>query len=153
LPELASNAVMGSFADAVLCAHVGVAGFVVLGQAAIIAGGLAGQTWVRNFRFRAAHLVLIVFIAVQTSLGQLCPLTELEQFLRQRAGQTAYSESFTQHWLQSLIFFDAPWWTFTALHSFAALVVVGSWLLLPPAWPPLWSKSWPRSWPRWVARS
>ena len=144
---------MGHFADAVLCAHAGVAGFVVLGQAAIIAGGLAGTQWVRNFQFRAAHLAMIVFIAVQTGLGQLCPLTELEQFLRQRAGQTSYSESFTQHWLQSVIFFDAPWWAFVALHSLAAMAVLGSWLLLPPAWPRSWSRSWSRLWHWRAARS
>lgn len=136
-----SSAAMGHFADAVLCVHVAIAAFVVFGQAAIIAGGLAGHRWVHHFQFRAAHLALIVFIAVQTGLGQLCPLTELEQFLRQRAGQTGYAESFTQHWLQPVIFFDAPWWTFAALHSLAAFVVLGSWLLLPPTWPRQVSRS------------
>ena len=132
---------MGHFADAVLCVHVAIAAFAVAGQAAIIAGGLAGQLWVRDFQFRAAHLALIVFIAVQTALGQLCPLTALEQFLRQRAGQTSYAETFTQHWLQPVIFFDAPWWTFAALHSLAAIVVLGSWLMFPPSWPRQVSRS------------
>ena len=118
------------FADLVLCLHIAVVAFVIFGQLAILGGGAAGLDWVRNFRFRAAHLALIVFIAAQTSLGQICPLTKLEYFLRLRAGQPVYAESFTQHWLTPLIFFDAPWWTFVALHSFVAVLVVGSWWLL-----------------------
>ena len=123
------------FADAVLCLHIAVVAFVVFGQLAILGGGATGLNWVRDFKFRAAHLGLIVFIAVQTSLGEICPLTKLETFLRLRAGEQGYTESFTQHWLAPLIFFDAPWWTFVALHSFVAVVVVGSWWVFPPTWP------------------
>lgn len=133
--DLLTTTQVRHFADAVLCLHIGVVAFVVFGQLAILAGGAAAQEWVRNFKFRAAHLALIVFIAVQTSLGQVCPLTKLEHFLRLRAGQQGYTESFTQHWLAPLIFFDAPWWTFVVLHSFVALVVVGSWRVFPPSGP------------------
>lgn len=121
-------------ADAVLLAHVAIAAFIVVGQLAIIVGGVAGMRAVRNLKFRLTHLALIFFVAAETWLGQLCPLTHLEQYLRLRAGQQTYSESFTQHWLAPLIFFDAPWWVFTAIHSLAALIVAGSWLLVPPDW-------------------
>ncbi len=120
-------------ADSVLCVHILIAVFIVLGQLAILAGGLVGAQSVRSFKFRFTHLMLIVFVAGQTWLGQLCPLTLLEQYLRQRAGQQIYTESFTQHWLAPLIFFDAPWWVFTALHSFGALIVISSWWIVPPA--------------------
>lgn len=129
-----TQAQWGLLADAVLGLHLGIAAFVVLGQLAIIAGGIIGSKAVRNLRFRLTHLALIVFIAAQTMLGQLCPLTHLEQYLRLRAGQNAYSESFTQHWLTPLLFFDAPWWVFTTLHSVTALVVIATWWLVPPDW-------------------
>jgi Protein of Unknown function (DUF2784) len=134
LLDIASPTWLLGCADLVLCIHVCIAAFVVVGQAAIFVGGFAGVQWVRDLKFRAVHLALIVFIAAQTLLGQICPLTKLEQALRVRAGEAAYAESFSQHWLQPLIFFDAPWWTFAALHGLAALIVLGSWLLFPPAW-------------------
>ena len=124
----------GYLADAVLCAHIAVVAFVVLGQVMIVAGGVAGTQWVRNLKFRLAHLLVIVFIAAQTLLGQLCPLTNLEHYFRVNAGQQTYAESFTQHWLTPLIFFDAPWWAFATLHSAAAILVIGSWWLVAPDW-------------------
>ena len=119
-------------ADALLCFHIGISAFIVLGQIAVIVGGVADIRAVRNFLFRAIHLSLILFVACETLLGRLCPLTQLEQYFRTNAGQTNYSESFTQHWLAPLLYFDAPQWAFTALHSLAALVVVGSWWLIRP---------------------
>ena len=130
-----SSAQWGFLADAVLCAHIAVVAFVVLGQVIIVAGGLAGIQWVRDMRFRLVHLLLISFIAVQTLLGQLCPLTNLEHYLRMQARQRTYSDSFTQHWLSHLIFIDAPWWMFVALHTAAAIIVVASWWLVAPVWP------------------
>lgn len=122
-------------ADALLCLHLGIAAFIVLGQLAIVVGGFFGNRAVRNFSFRLTHVLLILFVAGETLLGKRCPLTHLEQYLRLRAGQTGYSESFTQHWLAPLLYIDAPPWFFAALHGIAALVVVGSWWLVPPDWP------------------
>lgn len=126
-----------ALADAVLAAHIAVVAFVVLGQFAILGGGALGASWVRDLRLRLAHLALIIFIAVETWLGQVCPLTQLERSLRLRAGQASYSESFTQHWLSHLIYLDAPWWVFTALHTLAAVIVVASWIVIRPHAGPL----------------
>ncbi|HEY5802434.1 MAG TPA: DUF2784 domain-containing protein [Lysobacter sp.] len=119
-------------ADAILVLHVGIVAFVVLGAVAILIGGLSGWHWVRGFRWRLAHVLLMVFIASQAWLGALCPLTIWEQALRHHAGQTVYRESFIGHWLSKAIFFEAPWWAFVAAYSvFAALVVV-EWVLVRP---------------------
>lgn len=120
------------FADAILAVHVGIVGFVVLGTLAILAGGPLGWRWVRGRAFRISHLALMVFIALQAWLGRLCPLTGWEQALRQRAGQDAYAESFIQHWLSRLIFFDLPWWTFVAAYTLLALLLLACWRLWPP---------------------
>lgn len=119
-------------ADTILALHVGIVAFVVLGTLAILAGGPSGWRWVRSRSFRLTHLALMVFIALQAWLGRLCPLTEWEQSLRNRAGQETYGESFIQHWLSRLIFFEAPWWIFVAAYTaFAALVALCWW-----QWPP-----------------
>jgi len=122
----------GLLADAILAVHVGVVAFVVGGQLLILLGGPLGWRWVRAWWFRLLHLLLMAFIVVQTWLGELCPLTVWEQDLRRAAGQKGYSESFIEHWLSRLIFFEAPWWVFVAAYSgFFGLVVLSWW-----RWPP-----------------
>ncbi|MFC3550450.1 DUF2784 domain-containing protein [Lysobacter cavernae] len=119
-------------ADALLALHVGTVAFVVLGAVAILVGGWRRWRWVRGFRWRLVHLLLMAFIAVQAWLGALCPLTVWEQALRSRAGQAAYQTSFIEHWLSRLIFFEAPWWVFVAAYTgFAALVLL-AWFRVPP---------------------
>lgn len=127
-----SPALAAFLADAILALHVGIVAFVVLGQAAILIGAWRRWRWIRNFRFRIAHLALMVFIALQAWLGQLCPLTVWEQALRTHAGQTAYAESFIEHWLSRLIFFQAPWWAFVAAYSVFAALTVMCWFWIRP---------------------
>ncbi|WP_342316217.1 DUF2784 domain-containing protein [Lysobacter sp. FW306-1B-D06B] len=118
-------------ADAILVVHVGIVAFVILGAIAIFVGRTRWP-WVRGFRWRLTHVLLMVFIALQAWLGALCPLTVWEQALRRRAGQAAYGESFIEHWLSRLIFFDAPWWSFVAAYSAFAALVLLAWFVVPP---------------------
>lgn len=121
-----------TLADAILVLHVGIVAFVVLGMALVVVGGWRRWRWVHGFRWRLAHLLLMVFVVLQAWLGALCPLTVWEQALRRRAGQHVYDASFIEHWLSRLIFFEAPWWAFVAAYTgFAALVLV-AWVKVPP---------------------
>jgi len=130
IPLTPANA--ATLADALLILHVGIVAFVVLGTVLILVGGWRRWRWVRGFKWRLAHLLLMGFVVLQTWLGELCPLTVWEQALRRRAGQVVYDASFIEHWLSRLIFFEAPWWVFvTAYTGFAALVLV-SWFKVPP---------------------
>ena len=70
--------VFGLLADGVLVAHALFIAFVVFGQVLILLGLLLGWRWVRNFRFRIAHLAAIGIVVVQAWIGVLCPLTILE---------------------------------------------------------------------------
>ncbi|UNK48007.1 DUF2784 domain-containing protein [Lysobacter sp. S4-A87] len=130
-----SPATAALLADAILFAHVGIVAFVVLGAVAILIGGLCGWRWVRDFRWRLAHVLLMVFIAAQAWLGALCPLTIWEQALREHAGQAVYRESFIAHWLSRAIFFEAPWWAFVAAYSLFAAIVVLEWVFVRPRRP------------------
>ena len=116
------------FADAILITHFLVVSFVVIGFACIVIGRWAGWTWVFNPVFRWTHLTIMALIAVQALLGELCPLTTWENTLRQNAGATAYSESFIQHWLHRLLFFEAPLWVFATIYIAFAAVVLWVWL-------------------------
>lgn len=121
-----------TLANAILIAHVGVVAFIVLGAVAILVGGVRGWQWVRGFRWRLLHLLLIGFVALQAWLGELCPLTIWEQDLRRIGGGTVYEESFIEHWLSRLIFFEAPWWAFVSAYTAVAMLVLAAWFLVPP---------------------
>ncbi len=127
-----SPAVARWLADLVLVVHVGIVLFVVLGQLAIVLGGWRGWGWIRHFGLRVTHLALIAVVVLQAWLGRVCPLTIWEQSLRRQAGQASHGDSFVEHWLSPLIFFDAPWWVFVAAYSVFAAGVVLSWIWLPP---------------------
>jgi len=119
-------------ADLVLITHAGFIAFVVLGLVAILAGGVRGWRWVRNPWFRAAHLGGIVLVAVQAWLGVVCPLTTLEMFLREMAGDATYSGTFVAHWLHRVVFFEAPAWVFAVCYTAFGLAVVAGWMKFPP---------------------
>ena len=125
-------ALASALADAILVLHVGIVAFVVLGALAIPAGARLGWRWVRRFGWRLAHVLLMGVIALQAWLGALCPLTVWEQALRRRAGEAAYAESFIEHWLSRLIFFEAPWWSFVAAYTAFAAFVLWLWRRVPP---------------------
>lgn len=119
-------------ADALLALHVGVVLFVVGLLPLVLVGGARGWAWVRRFHLRLTHVLLMVFIAAQAWLGQLCPLTVWEQDLRRTAGEASYQERFIEHWLSRLLYWEAPWWVFVAAYTgFAVLVGVAWWGVRP----------------------
>ena len=119
-------------ADAVLVVHFGVVLFVVGGLVVVLAGNWLRWRWVNHLWFRLAHLAAIAVVVIQAWLGQYCPLTTLESWLRVKAGAGAYESSFIEHWLQRLIYFEAPFWVFTAAYTAFALLVLLAWLFFPP---------------------
>lgn len=119
-------------ADALLILHVTVVLFIVAGLVLIIIGGLRGWSWVHNRWFRLAHLVAIGVVIVQSWAGQLCPLTVWEQALRQRAGDSAYTGSFIAHWLETLLYYQAPMWVFALIYSGFGAIVVIAWYRVRP---------------------
>ena len=119
-------------ADLVLVTHVSVVAFVVVGLLVILCGGAAGWRWIRNPWFRATHLAAIGLVVVQAWLGVICPLTTLEMHLRERAGDATYSGAFIAHWLQKLLYYEAPAWVFVVCYTLFGLAVIGSWLKFRP---------------------
>lgn len=119
-------------ADLVLLLHTLFVAFVVTGLLLILLGGLRRWAWVRRRWFRLTHLGAIVVVVVQSWLGLICPLTTLEMWLRQQAGQHYYEGGFIQHWLQTLIYYNAPGWVFAVIYTLFGLLVVASWRWFPP---------------------
>jgi len=116
-------------ADTILVIHFAFVVFVVLGFALILIGLLAQWSWSQNRYFRIVHLAAIGFVVLQAWFGQYCPLTIWENELRRRAGQSGYAESFIEHWLHELLFYQAEPWIFTTIYTCFGVLVVLVWFL------------------------
>ncbi len=112
-------------ADTILVIHFAFVVFVVFGLVLILVGLLARWSCIHNRIFRIAHLAAVGFVVLQAWLGQLCPLTIWENELRRRAGQSGYTETFVEHWLHEILFYQAQPWVFTMIYTcFGALVAL-----------------------------
>ena len=130
--QVNSSPLLLLIADAVLLLHVLFIVFVVAGLALIFIGSALAWSWVRNPWFRIAHLSAIGIVVVQSWLGAICPLTTLEMALRLRAGGTVYSGSFIAHWLDTILYYQAPAWVFVVCYTAFGAVVVASWFWVRP---------------------
>jgi hypothetical protein len=83
-------------ADLILCLH---AGFVLF----VIFGGLLVLRW----RWIAwLHLPAAAWGATVEFSGWVCPLTPLENWLRQQAGETGYRSDFVDYYLLPVLYPD-----------------------------------------------
>lgn len=119
-------------ADAVLVLHVAIVAFVIGGLLGVFVGNRLGWRWVNALWFRLVHVGTVCVVIAEAWLGAACPLTTLEMWLRAQAHAPTYSGSFIGHWLQRLLYYDAPEWVFVLIYSLFGLLVVASWLAYPP---------------------
>ena len=119
-------------ADLVLALHVAVVAFVIGGLVFIIIGNLNNWRWVNAWWFRLAHLGAIAVVVAEVWLGVTCPLTTFEMWLREKAHAATYHGSFIEHWLQRILYYDAPSWVFVLGYSLFGLIVVATWWYFPP---------------------
>lgn len=119
-------------ADLLLYLHVLYVLFVVIGLVLVFIGGARGWSWVRDIRFRVAHLLAIGFVVVQSWLGEVCPLTTWEMALRAKAGEEVYAGSFIAHWVGELLYYEAPGWVFVLAYTAFGLVTVFAWFRVRP---------------------
>ncbi|MFT6897418.1 MAG: hypothetical protein ACJA13_001824 [Paraglaciecola sp.] len=119
-------------ADAILLSHALFVVFVVSGLFLIFLGKFKAWRWVTNPWWRLTHLLSIAVVVVQSWLGIICPLTHWEMALRTKAGETAYEGSFISHWLNLLLYYQAPQWVFILCYSVFAALVLASWFWVKP---------------------
>jgi|KBSMisStandDraft_5_1062788.scaffolds.fasta_scaffold115266_3 hypothetical protein len=129
---MASESVYQVLADTVLVLHFGVVVFLIGGLMFVVAGNVLRWRWVNRLWFRLAHVAAIGFVVAQAWLGELCPLTTLESWLRVQAGTASYSESFIEHWVHRLLYYELPSWAFTCAYTVFGLLVLAAWWYFPP---------------------
>ena len=119
-------------ADAILLLHVLVVIFIVFGLVLIFVGNVFSWPWVRNPWFRLLHLIAICVVVLLSWLNLICPLTSIEMALRTQAGDITYTGSFISHWLESILYYQAPPWVFVVSYTIFGALVVMSWFLVRP---------------------
>lgn len=105
---------MGALADAVVLIHLL---WIVL--------VLIGVIWTRGRPvWTAAHLACLVWGIVVEVGPWRCPLTMLEDYFERRAGEQAVGGSFILHWVQALIYPNAPYWLVSTFGVVACSIIL-----------------------------
>ena len=120
--------IMAFIADTVLFFHLVIVIFVTFGFILVPVGYKFNWKWTVNAKLRIFHLGLILLITMDTILGITCPLTFIENSLR----EFYISDTFVRHWLKQLIYWDFPTIFFMFLYSACLCWTVLMWKLFPP---------------------
>jgi hypothetical protein len=128
-------------ADLIVAFHFAYVAFVVLGLPLIMLGIPLHWSWVRNFWFRVLHLIMIGVVVLESLCGIVCPLTDWEDVLREKAGETIEAGTFIGRLAHRLLFFDIPQGSpvFPICYCLFGLAVLCVWIVAPPRWP--WKRS------------
>ena len=110
-----------ALADLVVLAH-----FAYL--AAMVFGAFAAVRWPRLL---PVHLAAVGWALGAVTIRYDCPLTGLEQELRQSAGRGVYEGSFLRHYVRGVLF--PEWFTPFVVAAMVMLVVAG-WIRLASTW-------------------
>lgn len=125
-------------ADFLLLLHLAFVLFMVFGLVAVPLGGLFGWAWVREPRWRWAHLAGMAVVALQALLRVPCFLTVWERDLRRATGTAVDQRSFVVRLANDLLFVDVDqvrlWIAYVLL--FVGLVAALWWV--PPRPHPWW---------------
>ena len=123
-------------ADLIAVAHFFYVLFAVGGQAFILLGAFCKWRAIKNALFRISHLLAVGLVALEAALGIDCPLTLWENDLRRLGGQAIEQNlSFIGRLVRLIIFYDFPRWVFTVMHIVFGLLVVLTFVLIPPRFP------------------
>lgn len=128
-------------ADLILVLHAAVVLFNVVSLPLIWLGRWRGWRCVRNFYFRALHVGLMAFVAVQALANEICPLTTWENCLRLKAGEeVSYPGSFIAHWVQRFLYHEADARFFATAYVCFFALVLATWFWVRPEPPGWWQR-------------
>ena len=115
-------------ADLVLIIHFCIVFFLSFGLVVLPIGYLKNYNWTRNTKMRVAHMFLMGFITLEAFLGITCPLTIIENILR----QIEYQQSFVSYWVSRFIYWDLPSYFFVSLYFFCLIWTLVFWKVHSP---------------------
>ena len=82
----------------------------------------------KNKKLRILHLFLIILVSCESILGLTCPLTSLENYLR----NILNTETFVSFWVRKIIYWDLPNIFFISLYCSSSILTIFWWKFFPP---------------------
>ena len=116
------------FSEIVLLFHFCIFLFMVLSFFLIPLGYYQKWEWVKNKYYRLIHLILMGIIFIETILGFMCPLTILENFLR---NDIEINNKITQI-IHQIMYLDLPTYQFIILYLLSLLYLIFLWFFFKP---------------------
>ena len=114
-------------ADLILTLHFCIAVFLILGLFTPIAYKF-NLGFYKNYYLRLVHLMLISIVLFETLIGVICPLTIIENLLR----NNDEIESFISKWLGKFLFWELNITFFILIYFICFCWTVFIWFYYPP---------------------
>lgn len=118
-------------AISVLTLHLAIIVFNVVGCVFVPIGAWRGWRWVREFRWRLAHLLSLAVVALQALLGRACFLT----LLQGDVSGASHVQPLVASWINRLIYWPLPLWVFAIAYVVVFAYVVALWVCVRPRMP------------------
>ena len=115
-------------ANFVMLIHFGLAMFITFGLFIIPVGYKFGWGWTTLWKLRLLHLLMIGIVTAEAIVGLTCPLTILENFLR----EVNETQTFVAYWINRILYWDLPRQTFIFFYSLCFVWVILLWKYCPP---------------------
>ena len=115
-------------ANLVMLIHFGVATFITLGFFVIPLGYKFGWSWTKLLKLRLLHLLMIGIVTTEAIIGLTCPLTILENLLR----DVNETQTFAAYWINRILYWDLPRQLFVIIYSLCLFWVILLWKYFPP---------------------
>lgn len=128
-------------ADLIVTVHLGIVLGVLLTLVLTLIGWPLGWSWIRSFWFRMAQLLTVEIVAGQAIVGIECPFTTIERHLRGGPGYLHELENASAlgRFCNEFLYYDLPRPVLMGIYIVVALLVLSTWVLVPPRFP--WSSA------------
>jgi Protein of Unknown function (DUF2784). len=114
-------------ADIILFIHFGIAIFFIFG---LLIPLFYKFNWglIHNYYFRLFHIILVIIVTIESLAGIVCPLTLLENILRNNIN----TDSFVSSLLKELLFWNYPIEFFILIYFICFCWTIFIWFYYPP---------------------
>lgn len=116
------------FANIILIFHFFIVIFITIQFFSIPIAYKLNWKWQKNKRLRFIHLFLIFIITVETIIGITCPLTLIENNLR----DIQSSEGFISTWIRNILYWNLPTSFFLITYLICFIWTLLMWKFFPP---------------------
>ncbi len=115
-------------ADLILMLHFFIVIFITLQFFTVPVAYKLNWKWQKNRVLRIIHLIMIFFVTTEAVIGITCPLTIIENKLR-----NIYSyNTFLENWISKIMFWNLPSYTFMILYILCLFWTLLMWKIFPP---------------------